>query len=1220
MDPRALLFALPLLLIAFLLGILAGYAFRHRRQTGALTLGLLLLAMAAWSAGYAAELLAPTLSGKVLAAKAQYVGIASLPPLWLTFALRYTGYGAWLTNRRRALLALPAAITFLLVLTNEWHELIWVNVGLTADRPVLYHDRYGLAFWLHAVVAYTFVLTGAALHLASFVRTPRPHRRQGLIMLLGAVTPLLGNAVYLAGLSPLPWLDLTPFFFALSGSFLALGFFRFGLLELFPVAANIVLEHLQDAVVVVDGNGRVSNFNPAAARLFDLSEETIGRPLDEVITLPGLATPPSAIIEGRFDLTLGEGEKACIVRLSVSPLQDEYGRPLGRLLVLRDITREHNLVAAERRRAARERLLTQTAAALIDVTDLETFWPTLGAAARELLIADRVAVYLYDRQAARLTCPFALGLSDAYQAALMDAFHTIPDGRVLEKGDVFVINDALEHPATASRREHIRREGFRAYAVFPLLTAAEVFGVLTVYRDTLRPFEEDEVAVGQTLAHVAAVAFQNVRLLAEERRRSRQMALLNDITQASLRQNELRPMLQIMADRLGELFNADGAYITFWDEETRSTIPMAAYGPLRERYPTIRAEPGERTLTESVLEVGHPLPVEDVFNTPYVSPRIPALFPTRSILALPLIVGERKLGAALIAYSEHHTFTPAEIALGEQAAGQIALAVAKIRLLEAEREQRSLAEALHKSAVALSATLDIDTVLDRLLEEIAHVTPYDAANVMLIEPSPTGGRGRVHIVRMRGYEQFGAEVAADIAGLVFDIDHTANLRWMFDHRRPLIISDTARYPGWVPVKASAHVRSWAGAPIIAHDQVIAFFSLDKTEPGFYRPEHVERLAAFSGQAAIALENARLHAEVRRRAEEQRRLFEATRAFTAVLDEKAVRAAVARHMAEVLGAHRCVISEWDTARDCVITLEDFIRGEQGAEMEGTIYPLARYPATRRMLESGGPLVVHADDPAADPVERAHLQEEGYASVLMVPLWMGGRVFGLVEILRRDEDAPFDEDAVNLALSLAGPAGVAWENARLHAQVQALAVTDPLTGVANRRAFERGLAREMARAQRYGTPLALVIADIDSFKEYNDTFGHPAGDERLKAIAQLLKNNVRDLDMVARYGGEEFAILLPHTDKAGAVALAERLRTLAEHAAHDEWRRKGVPPPFDPRLGYIPGYTLSLGVAAFPDDAYNGAGLVLAADNAELLAKQSGKNQVRTAGQRLVTGNR
>jgi diguanylate cyclase (GGDEF)-like protein len=590
------------------------------------------------------------------------------------------------------------------------------------------------------------------------------------------------------------------------------------------------------------------------------------------------------------------------------------------------------------------------------------------------------------------------------------------------------------------------------------------------------------------------------------------------------------------------------------------------------------------------------------------------------MLALPLIVGERKLGAALIAYNEYHTFTPAEVALGEQAAGQIALAVAKIRLLEAERAQRGLAEALYQSAVALGATLDIDIVLDRLLEEIAKVTPYDAANVMLIEPSPTGGRGRVRIVRMRGYEQFGAEVAAEIARLVFDIDHTANLRWMFDQRRPLIISDTANYPGWIPVKASAHVRSWAGAPIIAHDQVMAFFSLDKTEPGFYRAEHIERLAAFAGQAAIALENARLHAQVRRRAEEQRRLFEATRAFAAVLDEKAVYAAIARHMTEALGASRCLISQWDITRDCVITLQDFVRAGQGTETEGTIYPLVKYPATRQVLESGRPLVVHADDPTADPAERARLQQQGYASVLMLPLGIGGRVSALIEVLRRTEDPPFDEDAVNLALSLAGPAGVALENARLHAQVQALAVTDPLTGLANRRAFDRGLAREMARAQRYNTPLALIIADIDAFKEYNDAFGHPAGDERLKAIAQLLKNNVRDLDMVARYGGEEFAILLPHTDKAGAIALAERLRALAEHAAYDEWQRQGIRRLFDPRLGYIPGYTLSLGVAAYPEDAYNASGLVLAADNAELLAKQSGKNQVRAAGQRLVTGNR
>ncbi len=1216
MDPRALLFALPLIVVAFLLAGLAVHALRQHHRSGALTLGLLLLAMAVWSAGYAVELLVPTLNGKMLAAKAQYMGIVAIPPLWLAFALRYTGHGAWLTNRRRLLLALPAAITFLLVMTNERHELIWVHVGLRPDRPVFYHERYGLGFWLHTAVSYTLMLTGSAFHVVGFIRAPRPHRRQAILILLGALVPLAGNAVYLAGLAPLPWLDLTPFFFALSGSFLALGFFRFGLLEILPIAATLVLEHLQDAVVVVDLRGRVIDFNPVAARLFGLYEEAIGRPLDDVLTLPGFPLSPAAVDEGEFAVSFDEGKGSRVLQLRVSQVRDERRIPLGRLLLFRDITREHELLAAERRRTVREQVLTQTAAALIGVTDLDALWPILGQAARATLAADRVAVYVYDRDADRLTCPFALGLSDGYIGELLRVFHEMPGHQVLQTGETLVINNALHDPALASRRDLIRREGFAAYAVFPLRTAAEVFGTLVVYRDTPQPFGDDEIATGETLAHVAAVAFQKLRLLAEERRRSRQMALLNEITQASLRENELGPMLQTLADRLGALFDADGAYITFWDEAARRTIPMAAYGPLRERYPTIRPEPGERTVTESVLEVGRPLAIEDVFNTPYVSPRIPALFPTRSILALPLMIGERKLGAALIAFNQFHRFSPAEIALGEQAAGQIALAVAKIHLLETAREQRNLAEALRQSALALSASLEVEVVLDRLLEEIARVVPYDAANVMLIEPSPTGGRGFVRIVRMRGYEQFGAEIAREIAALSFDIDHTANLRQMFDSRHPLIIPDTAAYPEWISVEASAHVRSWAGAPIIAHGEVIAFFSLDKAEPGFYRPEHVERLAAFAGQAAIALENARLHAAARRRAEEQRRLFEATLAFAAVLDEKAVLAAIARHMAIALGAHRSTIWEWDVARRCLITLTVWAREGESGETAGAIHPLAKYPVMLAVLESGQPRLIHAADPNADPAVRDLLRQHNEASLLMLPLGMGGRITALVALFRLADDPPFDEQALNLALSLTGPAGVAWENARLHAQVQALAVTDELTGVANRRAFDRGLAREMTRAQRYNTPLALIIADIDSFKTYNDTFGHPAGDERLRRLARLLQGNVRELDMVARYGGEEFAILLPHTDKAGAVTLAERLRTLAEHAAYDEWQRQGLQPPFDPRLGYIPGYTLSIGVAAYPEDALTAAGLVLAADNAELLAKQSGKNQVRVAGVRRL----
>ena len=160
------------------------------------------------------------------------------------------------------------------------------------------------------------------------------------------------------------------------------------------------------------------------------------------------------------------------------------------------------------------------------------------------------------------------------------------------------------------------------------------------------------------------------------------LALLNDITRTALEAPNLQTMLQTLADRMGEVIGADGCYLTLWDRATRTAIPAAAYGASRETYPSLDVEPGEATMTESVLSAGHTLVAEDVYNTPYVSQRIASLFPDRSLLGLPLIAAGRKLGAALIAFNEPHHFTPEEIARGEQAASHIALALAKARLVE----------------------------------------------------------------------------------------------------------------------------------------------------------------------------------------------------------------------------------------------------------------------------------------------------------------------------------------------------------------------------------------------------------------------------------------------------------------------------------------------------------------------------------------------------------
>ena len=159
-----------------------------------------------------------------------------------------------------------------------------------------------------------------------------------------------------------------------------------------------------------------------------------------------------------------------------------------------------------------------------------------------------------------------------------------------------------------------------------------------------------------------------------------------------------------------------------------------------------------------------------------------------------------------------------------------------------------------------------------------------------------------------------------------------------------------------------------------------------------------------------------------------------------------------------------------------------------------------------------------------------------------------------------------------------------------QLEALATLDGLTGIKNHRAFQEKLEEEAARSVRYGTPLSLVMLDVDHFKQYNDAFGHPAGDEVLKEVARLLGEGSRDTDVVARYGGEEFVALLPQTDSAGAAIIAERIRRSIESAS---WAGLAV--------------TASLGVAALAPDM-SGGDLIAAADRALYQSKASGRNCV------------
>jgi diguanylate cyclase (GGDEF)-like protein len=215
-------------------------------------------------------------------------------------------------------------------------------------------------------------------------------------------------------------------------------------------------------------------------------------------------------------------------------------------------------------------------------------------------------------------------------------------------------------------------------------------------------------------------------------------------------------------------------------------------------------------------------------------------------------------------------------------------------------------------------------------------------------------------------------------------------------------------------------------------------------------------------------------------------------------------------------------------------------------------------------------------------------------LEVPLQAGPISFGSL-LLFGDEFS--DEDRMT-AVSLASHAVVALDNARLHRIVERQALIDGLTGLANRRQCEETLDDELARIERFGGSLAVVVADLDWFKDINDRHGHPAGDAVLREFAVLLQDTVRDVDLAGRWGGEEFVLVLPGTDLIGGAQLAERIRSAL--AGQIVLAVDGTPIPV----------TASFGVAATPP-ARTASELFAAADAALYQAKRAGKNRVETA---------
>lgn len=331
--------------------------------------------------------------------------------------------------------------------------------------------------------------------------------------------------------------------------------------------------------------------------------------------------------------------------------------------------------------------------------------------------------------------------------------------------------------------------------------------------------------------------------------------LLNALMEAALDTEDFQSMVQALADRMADIIEADGCYITFWDVERGITIPAAAYGPHKSNYNKFATEPGELTFTASIATAHHTLVVEDTLQTDYISPRISARFPAKSVLGLPMISDSKMLGAIIISYNTPHHFTTTEIARVEHAARHVSFAVAKMLLLEDEKHRSEELIAINKIGLAINSGRDLERVISTIFEQCQNVIELDAFYLALYDAEKEELRFPLFYDGGELISMAPRSIAVT-PGISGRIIKTRTSLLMADASIPEVQQSLGVVrAGGIPS------RAYIGVPLMYGDKVLGVMSVQSRQPNAYTTHQVQLMETIAAQSAIAIENARLNGEL-----------------------------------------------------------------------------------------------------------------------------------------------------------------------------------------------------------------------------------------------------------------------------------------------------------------------------------------------------------------------
>jgi GAF domain-containing protein len=537
------------------------------------------------------------------------------------------------------------------------------------------------------------------------------------------------------------------------------------------------------------------------------------------------------------------------------------------------------------------------------------------------------------------------------------------------------------------------------------------------------------------LAHLKQHALEHEQSQKVLLERERFLTLLNEITRIALDAPDLPALLQSIVNRIGKLFGSDTCCVTLWDEQTNSTLPTAAYGYWQEAYTTLGHEPGETTLTESALRAGRPLVIDNMFDSPYVSRRTANLGPEHAVLVAPLVSGSKKLGAVIIGFNQPHRFTGQEISRGEQVAGQIALAIAKIKALQEAQSRYHELETMRRATAIINETLSLDNILNRILEQLERVIPYDSASVQLLR------NGHAEIVSARG-----ELLVPQPQGLRFPVPGNNPNTIVVQTRQPLLVNRPAeKFLSFKEVD-SIHIMCWFGVPLIVRGEVIGLITLDGARPNRFRSDQIPLAMAFADAVAVALHNAQLFDQTQLHSTRLARILSASELLHRGLEVQQVLEQIAQGMVSLGFRIAAVNVYYPEEGKLRVQAMAGATDEERAILAEAEYHWADFQALMqdRFRISRSYLVPHTEHvwgpDFAGPVviTSGDYRGPGYwhpEDSLMIPLHDSqGNPLGVVSVDQPVEERQPDLNTIRALETFANHAAIALENARLHRQAR------------------------------------------------------------------------------------------------------------------------------------------------------------------------------------------